>query len=93
MNEQEFCQGCDQKQNCQDVYRQLGEDQCPPVAFKAVVAFLLPIIVFVASLAACEKILTGSINSTGLRNVISCLAALAVTFVVILIIRVRGKKF
>ena len=81
MGEQKFCQDCNQKQNCQKVYHQLGNTKSPSVVFKVVVAFLLPIVVFIASLAAFEKILSKTVDTKELQTVFSLLAAVAVTIV------------
>ena len=41
MAQEEFCQGCNQRHRCQEVYQRLGSTEGPSVAFKVVVAFLL----------------------------------------------------
>ena len=51
MAQEQFCQNCGQRHNCQEIYRQLGHSQGPSVALKAAIAFLLPIVVFIAVLA------------------------------------------
>jgi hypothetical protein len=93
MTQQKFCQDCDQKHDCQEVYQQLGKTKGPSVVCKVVVAFLLPLMVFIASLAASEKILAGIINSKEAQTVLSFLLALAVTSVSILIIKAINRKF
>ncbi len=50
MTQQEFCRDCDQENQCQEAYRRLGDTKSPSVALKAVVAFLLPLIVFIVLL-------------------------------------------
>jgi len=92
MAEQEFCQECNQRNKCQDVYRQLGSTKSSSVALKAVIAFLLPLIVFIAALVASEKILAGIINSKEAQTALSFLLALAVTSVSILIIKVINRQ-
>lgn len=92
MTEQKFCQSCNQKDNCQDVYRQLGNIKSPSIAFKVVLAFLLPIVVFILSLMAFEKILAGAIDRAELQTALSALLALAVTLVYILIIKVMDTQ-
>jgi hypothetical protein len=90
MAELKSCQECDQKHKCQDIYQQLGKSQGPPVAFKAVVAFLLPLLIFIASLAAFVGILAG-ITNIKLRIALDFLLALFVTLTTILIIKMIGK--
>jgi len=81
MGEQKFCKDCDQRNKCQEVYRQMGKAQGPSVVFKVIVAFLLPLIVFIASLAAFEKILSKTVDTKELQTVFSLLVAVAVTFI------------
>jgi len=84
MTQQKFCQSCNQKHNCREAYQQLSDTKSPSVAFKAVVAFLLPILVFIASLAAFEVILT--------RTGLSFVLALVVTFVMMSIIKAIHRQ-
>lgn len=90
MAEPKSCQECNQKHKCREAYQQLGKAQGPSVAFKAVVAFLLPILIFIASLAAFEGILAG-ITNIKLRIALDFLLALFVTLTTILIIKMIGK--
>ena len=92
MAPQKFCQECNQRHTCQDVYRQLGNTKSPSVVFKVVVAFLLPLVVFIVALAAFEKILAKAINSKESRTALSFLLAVLVTFVCILIIKVINRQ-
>ncbi len=84
MAQQKICQDCNQKHDCREVYRQLSNTKSPPVVLKAVVAFLLPILVFIGCLAAFEAILA--------RTALSFLLALSVTFVLILIIKAINRQ-
>jgi len=92
MAPQKFCQECNQRHTCQDVYRQLGNTKSPSVVFKVVVAFLLPLMVFIAALVASEKISAKAINSKEAQTVLSFLLALSVTFVCILIIKMIDRQ-
>ncbi|MHC4570729.1 MAG: hypothetical protein ACYS0C_01455 [Planctomycetota bacterium] len=83
MFEEKFCEECRQKHGCREVYRHLGKAKGPSVVFKVVVAFLLPLVVFIAALAVSEKILAGIINTAALRTVLSFLLALGGTFIVV----------
>ena len=84
MIEDKFCQDCNQRQNCQETYQKVEKTKDPSVVFNAVVAFLLPILVFIASLAVFEAIF----GKSGL----SFVPALSVTFVCILIIKTIKSK-
>ncbi len=92
MAQQKFCQECNQKHDCRDVYRQLGNTKSPSVVFKVVAAFLVPLMVFIAALAAAEKILAGIINSKESQTALSLLLALSITFVCILITKAINRQ-
>ena len=92
MNNQVFCQSCTQKHQCQEVYRQLGKVQGSSVALKVVVALLLPIVIFIVSLAGFEKILGQTLNTKGFVTAVSALLGLLVTAAVILILKDRKPE-
>ena len=72
----------------------MGEAKGPSVVPRVVIAFLLPLMVFIGALAAFEAILARTIDSKGLKTWLSSLLAVLVTFTVILIIKAinRGLK-
>ena len=88
MSEQESCRYCRQKHDCREVYRQLGKAEGPSVVSKVVAAFLVPLVVFIVSLAVFEQILAEVVHPGALQTGISFLLALSVTFVCILVIKV-----
>jgi len=92
MDEQKFCQECGQRHECQKVYQQLGNNKSPSVAFKVVIAFLLPLVVFITALIASGKILSGIINSKEAQTVLSFLLALAVTFICIFVLKAINRQ-
>lgn len=92
MAEQKFCQDCDQKRDCQEVYQQLGNVKGPSVVSKAILAFLLPLVVFVVSLAVFEEILAEAVNIKELRTVLSFVVALLATFICILIVKAVDRQ-
>jgi len=92
MASQRFCQDCIQKHDCKRIYEQLGDSPGPSVAIKAILAFLLPLIVFIVSLAVFERVLAGTINNGRLQIILSLLLALPATFICILITRVINRK-
>jgi uncharacterized membrane protein len=92
MTENEFCDNCNQKHNCGSIYHQLGNIKGPSVVVKVVIAFLLPLVVFICSLAAFQQIFTKTISSQRMQIVLSMVAALLVTFICILIAKVINKR-
>ena len=95
MAEQKYCQDCIQKHNCQQIYEKLANTKGRSVVFKAVAAFLLPILVFIITLVIFEKILSGFEMAAGWRAIFSTAASLLVTIVFVLIIKAskRTNKF
>jgi len=93
MAEEKFCQGCHQKHRCQEVYEHLSTMEGSPVVLKVILAFLLPIVVFIGSLAAFEEILAKVIHSKELQTVIGLLLALVVSSAFVFIIRVINREF
>ena len=91
MAEQDFCHTCNQKHDCQKVYQHLGDIEGPSLVVKVLLAFLLPLVVFIVSLAIFERILGGAVNSAAARTVVSFLLALLATFMCILITKTACK--
>lgn len=87
MLKQNRCQSCEQRHNCREIYQQLGKIESPSVIPKVLVAFLLPLVVFIAALAVFEGILANSTDTRELQTAVNFLLALLVTFAFTLIIR------
>ena len=92
MDEKQFCDNCKQKHDCQSIYRQLGDTEGPSIVIKVIVAFLLPLLVFIVSLAIFDKILSGFEMTVDLQTVFSVAASLLITFICILIVRVVNRR-
>ncbi len=56
MADDKFCSNCAQSRNCSAVYEYLGKSDGESVVCKVLVAFLLPIAVFIIALAMFEKL-------------------------------------
>ncbi len=93
MAEQKICEDCKQKPDCRRIYEQLGDVEGPSVVIKVIVAFLLPLVVFIVSLAVFQEIFAKAISSQRLQTALSLLLAFLVTFVFILIVRVINGRF
>ena len=90
MTEQDSCRSCTQKHDCQKVYDRVGNTPGPSVTVEVCLAFLLPLVVFIASLAIAQKILAATAEPA--RTVISLALALASTLGCILIVRMIKQK-
>ena len=91
MAEEKFCQGCKQSHRCQEVYEHLSNMGGPSVVFKVILAFLVPIVVFVGSLAVFEGLLAGAVESENLQTVAGFVLALVVSGGFVFIIRLVNK--
>lgn len=92
MEQQKICQECNKERNCRQIYQKLANFKGRSLVLWAVVAFLLPIAVFVASLAAFERTLAETISAKQVRTILSFLLALSITFIVMLIIKIINKR-
>jgi len=91
MASQKYCQNCFQKHDCKSIYEQLGDSPGPSVAIKAILAFLLPLMVFIVSLAVFERLLAGVIATGRVQTALGFVLALLATFVCVLITRMINK--
>lgn len=92
MPQNDFCHSCTQSRDCKEVYSRLGETAGPSVAYRVIVAFLIPIIVFILTLTACEKFLTPAVKIEKLRIAAGFLCALAAAFLTILLTKRINSK-
>jgi len=79
-----ICQECSQKESCKQAFEKLGNAKGPSVTIKSILAFLLPLIIFIAALGIFEKIFQKSISSKQLEIGIGFLLAAAVAMIYIL---------
>ena len=91
MIQKEFCQDCHQKHNCQEVYRQLSHATCPSITRKVIGAFLLPMVIFIVSLAFFYKIFAATAQQ--LHTIVSFLMALLITSLCLFVTRVITRRF
>ena len=92
MVEQEQCRDCNERHACRDVFEKLGKAAGPSVVLKVVLAFLLPLVIFIVSLAVFGWVLAVVIEAEAVRTAVSVLLALVVTFLAILIIKVINRR-
>jgi len=75
------------------MYEQLTNAKGPSVVVKVVLAFLLPLVVFIVSLAVFEKILAGSFDGGQLRAAVAFVLALVATLACIFIVKFINRHF
>lgn len=86
MKTDDYCSGCGQKDTCRQAYDKMGKANGPNVACKAIVAFLVPIVVFIGVLAGSQRLLESRLEDRGL-TIVSFLLAACVTLLVVVVIR------
>lgn len=79
MRPDQQCQGCAQRHACHSVYSRLGHAEGPSVLSKVLLAFGIPILVFIAVLAAAGTLFGGIFNSEAGPVLLSLAVALAST--------------
>ncbi len=95
MEHAEPCKGCSQAHDCARVYERLGHAGGPSVAWKAVVAFVLPVVAFVAALATFDDLLEQAVTEryrTPCAFVMALAFAVGLTVAASFLLRRYGKK-
>jgi positive regulator of sigma E activity len=85
MVKENICQECSQKDSCRQTFEKLGRTEGPSVTIKSILAFLLPLVIFIVSLAVFEKVFQ---KNTG----ISFLLAAGATSIYITVVWFLSKK-
>ncbi len=95
MTQSDVCDGCSNAHTCKEVYGRLGAPGGPSVAFKAVVAFLLPMVMFVVALGVFGGLLGGIVAGpyrTPLALVLALSATAAILWGVRILVRLHRRK-
>ena len=95
MTQPNQCDGCSQADGCKEAYRQLGCAEGPSVTLTVLVAFLLPLVLFIVSLGAFGGWLEGRVAES-YRTLLALILALLVTTGLMLAVqavsRLRSRK-
>ena len=92
MGLQELCQKCGQRQDCGKVYEQLGTSEHRSVVKEVVLAFLLPLAVFIISLAVFERAFSGLAHAGQLQSALSFVSALFLTLISIVLTKLVKRR-
>lgn len=92
MDDDKQCDKCPDKHTCKEAYQQLGQYKGPSVIAKAMLVFLLPLVVFIAAVSIGQHFLVHQVESTKLRMFLSFLIAVIFTFIVILVTSFLSNK-
>ena len=90
MKSDDHCSQCDHKDGCRLAYEKLGKVKGSNVASKVIVAFLVPIGVFIGALAAGQRLLQDRFDEKVLI-LVSFLLAACLTLLVVVVIRAIGE--
>jgi len=89
------CKDCGHAHDCKGVYEQLGCAEGPSIAWTSVIAFVVPILLFIGSLAGFGRLLEGAVD-TRCQTPLAAAMAVAATTGTMLVVRVatgrRRKK-
>ena len=85
MSQESFCENCGCKNACQDVYGKLGRVQGPSILPDVVLVLLLPMVIFIVTLATAVNLLHGQFSSEGIKTAVSVLLASLAVFLQIVI--------
>lgn len=90
------CENCGYRHSrghcCIDIYQQLGRAKGPSVVSKVLLAFVLPLLVFIISLILASYILSIFVIEDYTKTLSSFLAALAMTVVFVQVIRIFNRE-
>ena len=86
------CDGCVEKDRCQDVYERLCKSDAEPVALKAFTAFVVPLVAFMLVYVFVSKKIAENLDKVSLE-VVSILSALVGAAVITVIFRIVLKIF
>lgn len=78
------CQSCGQQHRCHSIYYRLGHAEGPPVFLKVLLAFGIPLVVFIVTLAVAGTLLGGITASHAGSTLLSFVLALALTTLAVL---------
>lgn len=83
MDQGKFCDGCSDADDCKMIYERVGRADGPPVAFKALLVFAVPVIVFAGALGGFGALLRNRVAPSYQTPLTFVLALIATTVVVL----------
>ena len=92
MEEGQFCQSCEQRRDCRQIYEQMGNVKGSSIALSVFLVFLLPMGVFIGGLIISQGAFARLVQSPTVATVASVLFAAAMSFAVILVVKSTMRK-
>lgn len=95
MTQPDQCDGCSQANGCKEAYRQIGCTEGPPVTPAVLVAFLLPLVLFIVSLGTLDWLLKSRLagaSRTPLALILALLMTTGLMLALRAVSRLRSRK-
>jgi len=92
MTDQQQCQNCGQRHNCQEIYRQMSNSKAPKVLSKVIQAFVVPLVIFILILAVSEKLLAEKLQSEAGKTFAALAASVSVVLLYLVILKLWRRK-
>ncbi len=88
MDQHNLCKGCIQQNRCQEAYERLGSLQGSSVLNAVLIAFLMPMVVFIVSLAVFDLVLPRFGIHSAIKTLISVPGSMALVMLSIFAVRI-----
>lgn len=85
------CSNCPQQDSCQSIYEKMGKKDGPNVTYSVILVFMLPVLVFIASLIICSKVFNLS-EKSGFTILISTIVTILYILLASYLVRKITKK-
>jgi len=92
MPQNESCDQCSEKLRCREVFQQLGNTSGRFIVRNVLVAFALPLVVFIGVLMVAQQFLAVRIESDNWRTALASLLALGAAVVCVAVARMIGNR-
>jgi len=92
MDDERLCHDCRHRQTCQQIYAKLGRDGVPSVLRKVLLGLLLPLVIFVVSVASISRLFSALELAVAAQAICSFVTAVAATICFVLVLRVLEKR-
>jgi hypothetical protein len=92
MPDEDKCEGCQSRDSCKEIYKLIGSGKGPSVTVRVLIAFVMPLAVFIAALIISENILASKLDSEAAITALSLIIAVITSALAVLIVRALLKK-
>jgi hypothetical protein len=86
------CSQCPNSNKCSEVYEKLGKSDCKPITRHVSIAFLLPMVVFIATIALFERFCGDYFSSKTVCSLVSLLCGLGAAIASVFLARLVRSK-